>query len=65
MDRKLIIYAIFLTGILTYVLYRYHAAQPPDEARIAECNERVQGMPENTREEINRSIHTFHDCLEN
>ena len=65
MGLKLFIYAIFLTGVLTFILYRYHQAQPPDAAQIARCNELASAMPESTPEEINRSIHAFHECLEN
>ena len=64
MSKYLVIYAILLTALLTYLLYSYHDAQPADAERIAECNKLVSEMPETTQEEINRSIHTFHECLE-
>lgn len=63
MNRKLFVYLMALTGLLTYVLYQYHRSQPPDRAKIEECNERVSKLPERTEEEINRSINTFRDCL--
>lgn len=62
--RTLVLYLILLTGVLTYVLYRYHEAQPPDQAQIDRCNELVKDMPESTQEEINRSINTFLECLQ-
>ena len=63
MNTKIVLQLLILLGLLTYVLYRYHDSQPPDQAQIERCNERVKDMPENTREEINRSINTFLDCL--
>lgn len=63
MNKKLFLYLLVVTALLTYVLYRYHRAQPPDEAKIEECEERVKDMPESTQEEINRSINTYMDCL--
>jgi hypothetical protein len=63
MNRKLILYLVALTGLLTYALYSYHDAQPPDEEQIARCNELANQMPQSTREEINRSINTFLDCI--
>jgi hypothetical protein len=63
MNTKLLVYLIFLTGLLTYVLYRYHDAQPPDEDQVARCNELANQMPQSTQEEINRSINTFLDCI--
>ena len=57
------VYLTLLTGLLTFVLYRYHDSQPPDQERINRCNELADQMPENNQEEINRSINTFLDCL--
>jgi hypothetical protein len=62
--RTLVLYLILLTGLLTYVLYRYHESQPPDQAQIDYCNELVKDMPESTQEEINRSINTFLECMQ-
>ncbi len=53
-----------LTGTLTFAIYTYKTSQPPDREQIERCNERVAQMPENTQEEINRSINTFIGCLE-
>jgi hypothetical protein len=53
-----------LTGTLTFAIYTYKTSQPPDREQIERCNERVADMPEDTQEEINRSIHTFMECLE-
>ena len=53
-----------LTGILTFAIYTYRQSQPPDREQIERCNELVAHMPENTQEEINRSINTFIECLE-
>lgn len=61
--RTLVAYLVALTGVLTYVLYRYHESQPPDEEQIEYCEELVKDMPEGTQEEINRSINTYLDCL--
>ena len=63
MNTKLILQLLILVGLLTYVLYRYHDSRPPDQEQIELCNERVKDMPENTPEEINRSINTFLECL--
>ena len=63
MPRKMLIYLVAVTGVLTYVLYRYHDAQPPDEEQIERCNELANQMPQNTETEINRSINTFLECL--
>ncbi len=63
MNRYVFIYLTLLVGLFTYVLYRYHDSQPPDQEQIERCNELVSQMPENTQEEINRSINTFLDCL--
>ncbi len=62
-NRYVFIYLTLLVGLFTYVLYRYHDSQPPDQEQIERCNELVSQMPENTQEEINRSINTFLDCL--
>ena len=62
-DKKTVIYLTLLTGLLTYVLYQYHRAQPPDQAQIERCNELVSQMPEGSEEEINRAINRFTDCL--
>jgi hypothetical protein len=61
--KSIFIYLTLLVGALTYVLYQYHRSQPPDQEQIERCNELVRDMPENTQEEINRSINTFLDCL--
>lgn len=63
MSKKLLLYLLFVTGLLAYVFYLYHQSQPPDEAQIERCEELVKGMPENTQEEINRSLNTYLDCL--
>jgi hypothetical protein len=63
MNRKLLVYLLAVTALLTYVLYRYNRSQPPDQAQIDRCEERVKDMPESTQEEINRSINTYLDCL--
>jgi len=60
---KIALYFVAMTLLIAYGLYNYHRAQPPDEEQIARCNERVNGMPESTEEEINKSINTFLDCL--
>jgi len=63
--RKSTLFLIALvTGILTFAIYGYRQSQPADEEQIERCNERVADMPEDTQEEINRSIHTFMECLE-
>jgi hypothetical protein len=64
MNRRLVVYLVLLTAVLTWTIYLYRQSQPPDEEQIARCNERVEDMPETTREEINRSINTFLECLE-
>lgn len=64
MKRRFIILATLLLAVLTLVLYRYHDAQPPDAAQIARCEALADEMPANTQEEINRSLHTLHECLE-
>ena len=64
-NRKIFIYLTLLVGVLTYVLYKYHESQPPDQQQIERCNELANQMPQSTEQEINRSIHTFFECLEN
>lgn len=63
MNRKLLVFLLALTALLTYVLYQYKRSRPPDAAQIERCEERVKGMPESTQEEIDRSINTYLDCL--
>ena len=63
-SKKVFIYLTLLVGVLTYALYRYHESQPPDQRQIERCNELVSQMPENNEQEINRSINTFFECLE-
>jgi len=63
MNKKLLVYLVVVTGLLTYMLYRYQRSQPPGQERIDYCNALVKDMPENTRDEINRSINTFRECL--
>jgi len=62
--RTVVVYLTVLTAVLTYVLYRYHESQPPDQEQIEYCEELVKDMPETTQEEINRSINTFLECLQ-
>jgi hypothetical protein len=62
-SKTVFIYLTVLVGLFTYVLYRYHDSQPPDQQQIERCNELVSQMPERNEEEINRSINTFLDCL--
>lgn len=62
--RTVVVYLSLLTAVLTYVLYRYHESRPPDQEQIDHCNALVEGMPEDTQEQINRSINTFLECLE-
>ena len=64
MKTKFFIFATLLLAVLTYVFYRYHDAQPPDAAQIERCEALADAMPESTPEEINRSLHTLHECLE-
>ena len=65
MNKNVFIYLTVLVGLFTYMLYRYHESQPPDQQQIERCNELVSQMPEHSEEEINRSIHAFLECLEN
>ena len=65
MKKSVYIYLTLLVGLLTFVLYQYRQSQPPDRAQIERCNELVSDMPEDTQEEINRSINTFLNCLAN
>jgi len=64
MNIKLFLSITLALGVLTYVLYQYHESQPPDQEQIERCNELVKDMPESTEAEINRSINTFIECLE-
>lgn len=63
MNKKMFIYLLVITGLLTYGLFLYHRSQPLDQARIDACEARVKDMPESTQEEINRSINTYMECL--
>jgi len=65
MTKTAFIYLTLLVGLFTYLLYRYHDSQPPDQQQIERCNELVSQMPESNEEEINRSINTFLECLDN
>jgi len=62
-SKTVFIYLTVLVGLFTYMLYRYHESQPPDQQQIEHCNELVGQMPERSEEEINRSINTFLECL--
>jgi len=62
-SKTVFIYLTVLVGLFTYLLYRYHESQPPDQQQIERCNELVSQMPERSEEEINRSINTFLECL--
>lgn len=64
MSKSVFIYLTLLVGLFTFLLYQYHASQPPDQQQIERCNELVSQMPEGNEEEINRSINTFLECLE-
>jgi hypothetical protein len=64
MTKKTYLYLLALTAALTYTLYRYHATQPPDQDQIERCNAMADAMPENTEQEINQSINTFLECLQ-
>jgi len=64
-SKSVFIYLTALVGLFTYMLYRYHESQPPDQQQIERCNELVSQLPERSEEEINRSINTFIECLEN
>lgn len=63
MNKKIFVSLVLLTSMLTWVLYEYHRSQPPDQEQIERCNELANAMPENTPQEINKSINTFLDCL--
>jgi len=63
MNKKLVVYLIVVTGLLTYVLYHYNRSRPPDQEQIERCNQLVSKMPESTEEEINKNINTFLECL--
>jgi hypothetical protein len=62
--KAVLIQILLLTCLLAYVLYRYHESQPPDQEQIDHCNQLVEDMPQDTREQINRSINTFMECLQ-
>lgn len=62
-SKSAFIYLTLLVGLFTYMLYRYHESQPPDQQQVERCNELVSQMPERSEEEINRSINTFLECL--
>ncbi len=64
MNGKMLVYLALLVGAGTWTLYTWRNSQPPDQGQIERCNELVRGMPENTREEIDRSISRFVDCLD-
>jgi len=59
------IYLTLLVGLVTFVLYSYRESQPPDQQQVERCNQLVSQMAESNEEEINRSINTFLECLEN
>ena len=63
LNKKLFVYLTLVTAMLTWALYRYHQAQPPDQAQIERCNRLVSKMPESTQEEIDKNINTFLECL--
>lgn len=63
MNLKILGYLALVTGVLTYSLYAIRSSQPPDQEAIERCNELVNGLPENTREEIDRGINRFLDCI--
>lgn len=63
MSKTVFIYLTLLVGLFTYLLYRFHDSQPPDQQQIERCNELVSQMPERSEEEINRSINTFLECV--
>ena len=65
MTKTAFIYLTLLVGLFTFLLYKYHESQPPDQQQIELCNELVSQMPESNEEEINRSINTFLECLGN
>ncbi len=65
MTKTVFIYLTLLVGLFTYLLYQYRESQPPDQQQVERCNQLVSQMPESNEEEINRSINTFLECLEN
>lgn len=65
MTKTAFIYLTLLVGLFTYLLYQYRESQPPDQQQVERCNQLVSQMPESNEEEINRSINTFLECLEN
>ena len=64
MNKLNLFFIALLTGTLTFAIYKYRESQPPDQEQIERCNELAAQMPENTQQEINRSINTFVECLE-
>lgn len=64
MSKTNLLLIALLTGMLTFAIYSYRQSQPPDAEQIARCNEQAAAMPESTPEEINRSINSFVECLE-
>ena len=54
------------TGLMARVnqCVEAHCGRLPDEEQIERCNELVSQMPETNQQEINRSINTFLECLE-
>ena len=64
MHKSTLFLIALVTGILTFAIYSYRQSLPADEEQIERCNALADEMPENTREEINRSINTFVECLE-
>ncbi len=64
MNKLNLFLVALLTGTLTFALYQYKTSLHPDREQIERCNEEVAQLPENTQEEINRSINTFIECLE-
>ena len=64
MNLKMLVYIALVTGALTYTLYTVRGSQPPDEQKIEHCKELVSGLPESTREEIDRGINRFLECLD-
>ncbi|HEB96764.1 MAG TPA: hypothetical protein ENI96_10090 [Sedimenticola thiotaurini] len=65
MSKKLLIYLFLLTAVLTWLLYNYNRSRGPDQERIDYCNELVRDMPERNRQEIDRAILRFNECLGN
>jgi hypothetical protein len=63
MNLKTLFYLLLVTGVLTYTLYTVRSSRAPDPEQIQRCNELVSDMPEDTRQEIDRSISRFLDCI--